>query len=64
MSTPRRLLLSPLAAAELEEIADYIARDNLVCAASFVAEQQATCQAVAASRNSIQPTTTWLPDCP
>jgi toxin ParE1/3/4 len=47
VSTPRRLLLSPRAAAELEEIADYIARDNPVRAASFVAELEAKCRAVA-----------------
>lgn len=49
MSTPRRLLLSPRAAADLEEIADYIARDNPGRAASFVAELEATCRAAAAS---------------
>ncbi len=49
MNGPRRLLLSPLAAADLEEIADYIARDNPVRAASFVAELEATCHAVAAA---------------
>ncbi len=49
MSGPRRLLLSPLAAAELEEIADCIARDNPVRAAFFVAELEATCRAVAAA---------------
>ena len=49
MSTPRRLLLSPRAAADLEEIADYIARDNPVRAASFVAELEAKCRAVAVS---------------
>jgi toxin ParE1/3/4 len=49
VSTPRRLLLSPRAAADLEEIADYIARDNPVRAASFVAELEAKCWAVAAS---------------
>ena len=49
MSTPRRLLLSPRAAADLEEIADYIARDNPVRAASFVAELAATCRAAAAA---------------
>lgn len=49
MSTPRRLLLSPRAAADLEEIADYIARDNPVRAASFVAELEAKCRAVALS---------------
>jgi toxin ParE1/3/4 len=49
VSTPRRLLLSPRAAADLEEIADYIARDNPVRAASFVAQLEATCRAVAVS---------------
>ena len=49
MSAPRRLLLSPRAAADLEEIAEYIARDNPVRAASFVAELEATCRAVAAA---------------
>jgi len=49
VSGPRRLLLSPLAAADLEEIADYIARDNPVRAASFVAELEAKCRAVAAA---------------
>lgn len=49
MSGLRRLLFSPRAAADLEEIADYIARDNPVRAARFVAELEATCRAVAAS---------------
>ncbi len=49
MSSPRRLLLSPRAAIDLEEIADYIARDNPARAASFVAELEATCRAVAAT---------------
>ncbi|MDR3534995.1 MAG: type II toxin-antitoxin system RelE/ParE family toxin [Acetobacteraceae bacterium] len=44
---PRRLFLSPRAAADLEEIADYIARDNPVRAATFVAELEARCRAVA-----------------
>ena len=47
MSTPRRLLLSPRAAADLEEIGDYIARENPARAASFVAELEAKCRAVA-----------------
>ena len=47
MTTLRRLLLSPRAAIDLEEIAGYIARDNPVRAASFVAELHAKCQAVA-----------------
>ncbi len=47
MSTPRRLLLSPRAAADLEEIAEYIARDNQARAATFVAELEAKCRAVA-----------------
>jgi len=41
------LLLSPRAAADLEEIADYIARDNPARAATFVAELEAKCRAVA-----------------
>jgi len=49
VSTSRRLLLSPRAAADLEEIADDIARDNPDRAASFVAELEAKCKAVAAS---------------
>ncbi len=49
MSTPRRLLLSPRAAADLEEIAEYIARDNPARAASFVTELEAKCRAVAAT---------------
>jgi toxin ParE1/3/4 len=43
------LLLSPRAASDLEEIAEYIARDNPTRAASFIAELEATCRAVAAS---------------
>lgn len=48
MTTPRRLVLSPRAAIDLEEIAEYIARDNPVRAASFVAELEDKCRAVAA----------------
>ena len=44
---PRRLVLSPRAAADLEEIADYISRDNPTRAASFVAELETKCRAVA-----------------
>ncbi|HUB49003.1 MAG TPA: type II toxin-antitoxin system RelE/ParE family toxin [Acetobacteraceae bacterium] len=47
MTAPRRLLLSPRAAIDLEEIAEYIARDNPVRAISFVAELEAKCRAVA-----------------
>jgi toxin ParE1/3/4 len=47
VSAPRRLLLSPRAAADLEEIADYIARDNPIRAASFVTELEAKCRAAA-----------------
>ena len=46
VSTARRLLLSPRAVTDLEEIADYIARDNPVRAASFVAELEAKCRAI------------------
>jgi toxin ParE1/3/4 len=49
VSTPRRLLLSPRAAADLEDIAEYIARDNPARAATFVEELEATCRAVAAA---------------
>ena len=49
MSLPRRLLLSPRAAADLEEIADCIARDNPARAAAFVAGLEAKCRAVAAA---------------
>lgn len=49
MSGPRRLLLSPRAAADLEELAEYIARDNPERAATFVAQLEATCRAVAAT---------------
>lgn len=49
MNTRRRLLLSPRAAADLEEIAEFLARDNPVRAASFLAELEAKCRAVAAS---------------
>ena len=49
MSLPRRLLLSPRAAADLEEIADYIARDNPARAGTFVAGLEAKCRAVAAA---------------
>jgi toxin ParE1/3/4 len=45
----RRLLLAPKAAADLEEIAEYIARDNPARAASFVAELQAKCQTIFAA---------------
>lgn len=47
MSAPRRLLLSPSAVADLEDIADYIARDNPIQAATFVTELEAKCRAVA-----------------
>ena len=59
MSTPRRLLLSSRAAADPQEIVDYIARDNPIRAASFVAELQAKCRAVAASPE-LYPTRTDL----
>ncbi len=49
MSTPRQLQLSPRAAADLTDIAEYIARDNPERAATFVAEMEAKCRAVAAA---------------
>jgi toxin ParE1/3/4 len=45
--TARRLILSPRAAADLEELAEYIARDGPVRAAVLVAELEAKCQAAA-----------------
>ena len=59
MSTPRRLLLSPRAAADLEEVADCIAGDNPVRAASFVAELDAKCRDVVAARELT--TSPWQP---
>ena len=47
MRAPRRLLFSPRAAADLDEIAAYIARDNPARAATFIAELEAQCRAVA-----------------
>jgi toxin ParE1/3/4 len=49
VSTPRQLQLSPRAAADLTDIAEYIARDNPKRAATFVAEMEAKCRAVAAA---------------
>jgi len=49
VSPPRRLLLSPQAAADLTEIAAFIARDNPARAASFVAELETKCRSVAAT---------------
>lgn len=47
MSGPRRLLISPRAAADLDEIGEFIARDNPARAASFVAELEAKCRTIA-----------------
>lgn len=47
MRAPRRLLFSPRAAADLDEISAYIARDNPARAATFIAELEAQCRAVA-----------------
>ena len=41
-----QLLIKPLAARDLEEIADYIALDNPNRAGSFVAELRAHCQKI------------------
>jgi toxin ParE1/3/4 len=43
----RRLLFSPRAAADLDEIAAYIARENPARAATFIADLEAQCRAVA-----------------
>jgi toxin ParE1/3/4 len=41
-----QLLITPLAARDLEEIGDYIALDNPTRAGSFVAELRAHCQKI------------------
>jgi toxin ParE1/3/4 len=41
-----RLLIAPLAAHDLEEIGDYIAHDNPLRAASFIAELRAQCEKI------------------
>ena len=41
-----QLLITPLAAYDLEEIGDYIAQDNPVRAGSFVAELRAHCEKI------------------
>jgi plasmid stabilization system protein ParE len=47
VSPPCRLLLSPRAVADLEEIAAYIARDNPVRAPTFIDALEAQCVALA-----------------
>jgi toxin ParE1/3/4 len=47
VSASRRLVLSPRAAADLEELAAYIARDAPARAATFVAELEAKCRVIA-----------------
>jgi toxin ParE1/3/4 len=41
-----QLLITPLAACDLEEIGDYIARDNPIRAVTFVAELRAHCEKI------------------
>jgi toxin ParE1/3/4 len=41
-----RLLITPLAACDLEEIGDYIAQDNPIRAVTFVAELRAHCEKI------------------
>ena len=41
-----QLLITPLAAFDLEEIGDYIAQDNPIRAGTFVAELRAHCQKI------------------
>ena len=41
-----QLLITPLAACDLEEIGDFIAQDNPVRAQSFVAELRAHCEKI------------------
>lgn len=47
MISSRRLIFSPVAVADLDEIADYIARDNPIRAVSFVAELETRCRGIA-----------------
>ena len=47
MTTPRTLLLSPRAVADLEEIAGYLAHEAPARAASFIDALEAKCAAVA-----------------
>lgn len=49
MSRPLRCVFSPLAASDLEEIGDYIARDNPARARSFVREIRERCALIVAS---------------
>jgi len=44
-----QLLFTPMAAFDLEEIGDYIAKDNPVRAGSFVAELRAQCEKICRS---------------
>ena len=62
MTTSRRLVLSPRAAIDLEEIAEYIARDNPVRAASFVAELEAKSRAVPETPELYRARTDLAPD--
>ena len=41
-----QLLITPLAAFDLEEIGDYIAQDNPIRAVTFVAELRAQCERI------------------
>ena len=41
-----QLLITPLAAFDLEEIGDYIAQDNPIHAGTFVAELRAHCEKI------------------
>jgi toxin ParE1/3/4 len=41
-----QLLITPLAAFDLEEIGDYVAQDNPVRAGTFVAELRAHCEKI------------------
>ena len=41
-----QLLITPLAAFDLEEIGDYIAQDNPIRAGTFVAELRAQCEKI------------------
>ena len=58
-----RLLITPLAAHDLEEIGDYIARDNPIRAASFIAELRAQCEKICLNPQAIDAGQSYLKVC-
>ncbi len=55
MNRPRRLLFAPGAVDDFDAIAAYIARDNPARAASFIAELEGRCAAIAEAPLSFPP---------